>query len=177
MLVDSSIENLAVMCPYLEFVVLSLPFRENSQQMYNTIVELKGRTMFVGEHVLNASISLDAFKKLLPLINSCDQMGGAIVSFLERAGYSNDVVIYAAQVFGFNTAYHAPFQYRPSFFVEEQPVLAHPKTEPDPNLSSRKPRKLLPATSTIGYEGYDETRKRKRENEEKSAPNKISKLV
>lgn len=104
MLVDSSIENLAVMCPYLEFVVLSLPFRENSQQMYNTIVELKGRTMFVGEHVLNASISLDAFKKLLPLINSCDQMGGAVVSFLERAGYSNDVVIYAAQVFGFNTA-------------------------------------------------------------------------
>lgn len=102
MLVDSSIENLAVMCPSLEFVVLSLPFRENSQQMYNTIVEFKGRTTFVGEHALNASIGLDAFKKLLPLVSPYDIIGGPIVQFLERSGYSNDVVIYAAQVFGYN---------------------------------------------------------------------------
>ncbi len=111
MLVDSSIENLAVMCPSLEFVVLSLPFRENSQQMYNTIVELKGRTTFVGEHALNASVGLDSFKKLLPLINPYDCMGGPIVSFLERAGYSNDVVMYAAQIFGFLNSYVVLFSY------------------------------------------------------------------
>lgn len=104
MFVDSSIENLATMCPCLEFVVLSMTFREKSQQLYNTVVQFKERTTFVGEQVLNASISLDAFSKLLPLLNPYDLMGGPIVYFLERSGYSSDIVIFAAQVFGFNTS-------------------------------------------------------------------------
>src|SRR5690349_14269923 len=81
MLVDSSIENLAIMCTSLEFVILSLPYREMSQHIYNTIVELKGRTLFVGEHALNKSISLDAFMKLVPIISPYDSRGGPIISF------------------------------------------------------------------------------------------------